>query len=61
MQQYFTQGIDVASLVKFQILMCKTAKSKHQFTLNDTIYRTMYNTKQTHINYSPNIKYTLNT
>jgi len=46
MQQYFTQGIDVASLVKFQILICKTAKFKHQFTLNDTIFRTMYNTNK---------------
>jgi len=46
MQQYFTQGIDVASLVKFQILMCKTTKFKHQITLNDMIFRTMYNTNK---------------
>jgi len=46
MRQYFTQGIDVASLVKFQILICKTAKFEHQLTLKDVIFRTMYNTNK---------------
>jgi len=46
MQQYLTQGTDVASLFKFQILICRTAKFKHQFTLNDIILRSTYNTNK---------------